>query len=310
MSDLCLLIPTFERYRVVADFTRRQLDAQWPGHPPIFFCGLTGNGPEFLELRDDPTDWMILVRSACGDLLARGFTKIYLILDDHPPLDPCHPGHLNETLPALLDQLKAAFINLHGWGQHKPRQGELLGPQFHHLEKPAHEYLWKFALHPGLWNLRALADLLDLLLADPDPATHTCWKFERRAGDQTFALPPHLQDAAYRVCGAHMTAWPEAWWFARRRQLELFVSDVWRFFIRVIRGQPARDLYDRDHLGCYHFYDGPYPLFWSGLMKKGGINPDLLYFLRRHGRSAFLAEVEQLAASIPARPPSPATSAS
>jgi hypothetical protein len=45
-------------------------------------------------------------------------------------------------------------------------------------------------------------------------------------------------------------------------------------------------------------------------MKKGRLNPDLLFFLRRHGRTAFLAEIEQVAAAIPERSPTPTPSAS
>ena len=304
MADLCILIPTFERYRPIAEFTRAKIAEFWPAHAPVFFCGLAPRetGDAYLELRDDPADWMALVRSACGDLQARGFRKCYLILDDHPPLEPCHAHHLNETLPALLDRLHAAFINLHGWGQHKPRQGRLLGARDFYLEQPAHEYLWKFALHPGLWNLAALTDLLDLLLATPDRSERTCWKFERRAGAAAPELPAHLRDTSYRICGTKMAARRGAWLFARWRETELFAFDMVRFLIRIGAGQRARDRFDRERLGAYHFYDGPYPLFWSGLMKKGRLNPDLVFFLRLHRRHGFLAEAERAVTGIAAAP--------
>ena len=302
MSGACILIPTFERYRAIAEFTRARLDALWAEHPPVFFCGLAGDSAEFLELRDDPADWMALVRSACGDLLGRGFAKVYLILDDHPPLGRCHARHLNETLPALLDNLHAGFVNLHGWGQHKPRQGTLLPARHQRLEKPAADYLWKFALHPGLWNLRALADLLDLLLTDPDPAQRTCWKFERRAGALTEALPPSLRDACYRVDGLRMTARALPWLFGGLRALELLAFDAVRFFIRITAGQSARDRFDAAYLGVYHFYEGPYPLFWSGLMKKGRLNPDLCFYLRWHRQMELLGEVERAVEKLAAAP--------
>lgn len=295
MDSLCILIPTFEKYRAVAEFTRSKLDEHWPKHPPIFFCGLAGTLADdtFLELRDDPTDWMGLVHSATLDLQQRGFRKCYLVLDDHPPMDRCHGEHLNETLPRLMDELDASFINLQGWGQHRPRQGEELGSSRFHLERPAHEYLWKFALHPGLWNLRAFAELLELLLKDPDPREHTCWKFERRAGNHEFDLPARLRDSAYRVCGTAMAAHPLSRVHALFRAAELFAFDVLRFFIRVAIGQGARDRFDAQYLGVYHFYDGPYPLFWSGVMKKGGLNRDLVFFLKLHRRNDLLAELRR-----------------
>lgn len=291
MGELCILIPTFEKYRTVAAFTRSRLDRHWPDHPRVFFCGLEGDSPDFLPLREDPANWMKLVRSAVDELLARGFDRCYLVLDDHPPLADCHAEHLNRTLPRFLDELSASFINLQGWGQYRPQQGEDLGPRYFHLERPAREYLWKFALHPGLWRLLALREILDVLLRDPDPKEHTCWKFERRAGDQAFPLPSHLQGTAYRICGTAMTARPMAVVLTFFRRIELFALDVLRFFVRTLFGQGARDRFDARYLGLYHFYDGPYPMFWSGLMKKGRLNPDLMFFLKFHRRHELLSEI-------------------
>lgn len=296
MNDLCILIPTFERYRTVAQFTRAKLDEHWPGHPPIFFCGLSGPAGDetFLPLRDDPADWMALVRTAVSDLQARGFRQCYLILDDHPPLDRCHARHLQETLPRLMDRLNASFINLLGWGQHRPRQGQILGAEDSHIEKPAREYPWKFALHPGLWDLRAFSDILDVLLKNSDLRERTCWKFERRAGMEDFPLPEQWRDTAYRVCGRAMSARPGHPFRAWQRRAELAGFDLLRFFIRVLRGPQARERFDARYLGVYHFYEGPYPLFWSGLMKKGRLNSDLVFFLRWSRRDAQLAELHRV----------------
>ena len=293
MDGLCILIPTFDKFRIVADLTRAKLDQHWPGHPPIFFCGLSGTSPDGtrLELRDDPADWMAVARSAAVDLQQRGFRHCYLILDDHPPMGRCHSRHLHETLPRLMDERTACYINLQGWGQHRPRQGEDLGAEYFHLERTGHEYPWKFALHPGLWNLRAFTVLLDALLRNPDPAERTCWKFERRAGHPDFELPAELRGSAYRVCGTAMAARPLRRLYACFRRAELFAFDVLRFLLRVLAGQKARDRFDAQYLGVYHFYDGPYPLFWSGLMKKGRLNNDLVFFLRLHARHALLAEL-------------------
>ncbi len=291
MGELCILIPTFEKYRLVAEFTRTQLERHWPDHPPVFFCGLPGDAPALLPLREDPADWMALVRTAVADLQTRGFRQCYLVLDDHPPLDRCHGEHLNKTLPRFMDELGASFINLQGWGQYRPRQGTDLGADYFHLEKPAREYLWKFALHPGLWNLQAFREILDLLLREPELSERTCWKFERRAGQADFPLPEHLRATAYRVCGSAMSARPARRLRAAWRRGALFAFDVVRFGIRIAGGQAARDSFDARYLGLYHFYDGPYPLFWSGLMKKGRLNNDLVCFLRWHRRHAQLAEL-------------------
>jgi hypothetical protein len=62
------------------------------------------------------------------------------------------------------------------------------------------------------------------------------------------------------------------------------------------RGEKARE-----DLGPYHHYGVPYPLFRSGIMKKGCLNADLIFFLRWDRRHAQLAELQRFFA-----PPSPA----
>jgi hypothetical protein len=301
---ICILVPTFEKNRALAEFTRKKVDEHWPGHPSLFFCGLRDakEQEDFLPLRDDPVDWMSVVRSAVGDLQARGFRKCYLILDDHAPMDRCHVAHLNGTLPRLLDELGAAFINLHGWGKFRPRSGEMLGARYFFMERAKRQHLWKFALHPGLWDLEALGGILDVLLRKADLQERTCWKFERRAGATDFDLPARWVDAAYRVCGAAMSARRAPRWHAAWRQAELFLLDVLRFAIRIFSGQKARDRFDAHYLGPYHYYDGPYPLFWSGIMKKGRLNADLIFFLRLHRRHAQLAELHRFLAPLSPAP--------
>lgn len=90
-----------------------------------------------------------------------------------------------------------------------------------------------------------------------------------------------------------MAARPARRILALLRRVELSIFDAVRFFLRVVFGQAARDRFDARYLGPYHFYDGPYPMFWSGLMKKGRLNPDLLFFLKLHRRHALRSELEQ-----------------
>jgi hypothetical protein len=183
-----------------------------------------------------------------------------------------------------MDELGASFIALHGWSKYRPQQGERLGARYCDLERSKREYLWKFSLHPGLWDMGALVDIIDVLLRNPDLKEHTCWKFERRSGAADFDLPARWQDKAFRIRGAAMSAQPAGRLREKPQNLELFAFDVLRFFIRILAGQGARDRFDARYLGLYHYYDGPYPIFWSGLIKKGRLNPDLLFYLRWRGR--------------------------
>src|SRR5690606_1018984 len=96
-------------------------------------------------LQDDPQDWMSVNRSAVRALRARGFRWVYLILDDHPPINRCHTGHLNETLPNFAEQLDASNIGLLGYRVHEKLNGRDLGPEFFHMECSSPEYEWKFS---------------------------------------------------------------------------------------------------------------------------------------------------------------------
>ncbi|MEO6054676.1 MAG: hypothetical protein ABIP97_11740 [Chthoniobacterales bacterium] len=286
-DDLCILISTCDRYRDLADFTRAQIESKWPVHPPIFVCGIR-NVQDGLELRDDPANWMQVTRSACMDLRTKGFQKAYLILEDHPPFGPCHSGHLNDTLPRAMEHFNATCMALSGPGQHRKQHGSpknFARYTFDHIHPDA---LWKFPLHPALWNLDRLIALLDWLIETLPVTEQNPWAFERKGGDPKAALTPELKEGSYRVIGSQMPSRPFFW--LRRMPLALlqFVVDVARFLIRIILGDEARRLADEKLWGIYCPYDGPYPLFWSGIMRKGRLSEDLVFWLAITGRSRFL----------------------
>ncbi len=287
--NTCILVSTCEKYRPLADFTRARLREFWAGAPPLRLCGFVGD-PCALPLRDDPRNWMKVTRSACLDLMADGFDQAYLILEDHPPLGRCHAQHLNETLPAMMRELGAVSISLSGYGQGRDPHGRMTKWRDWELDRCAPTALWKYPLHPALWRLDALRDLLDRLIAWLPEAEHTPWAFERRGGSKEANLPDELTAHCYRIEGRSHAA------IKYPAMLDRFKSatDVYRYAVRTVVGDRARTAIDDRILGVHHYYHGPYPLIWSGLMRKGEINPNALFFLEIVGRKDWVEILKPL----------------
>src|SRR5690606_9705333 len=124
-----------------------------------------------------------------------------------------------------------------------------------------------------LWRLDALRDILDGLIARLPEDEHTPWAFERKGGAPDSGLPENLIARSYRIEGRGKSAAPYPKGLAAMRA----ATDVFRFAARVVGGDNARATVDSRVLGVHHYYHGPYPLFWSGLMRKGCVNSDAIY---------------------------------
>lgn len=222
---------------------------------------------------------MDLTLEAILALRERGYEQVYLILDDHPPLEPCNAPFLNERLPTAMGKLQAAYISLLGIGQHRPQEGRILGAEDLYLEKTAETYRWRFSLHPGLWSLPALEDLLRLRMSQYEGEARNAWNFERHR-DEVSALPSSLREASYRVNGDSWDAAPaKAWRKAGQRFLH-FIADGALFLARRVGGSDLRAKWEKNLLWLYCYYRGPYPLFWSGVMRQGKVSGEWAEFVR------------------------------
>lgn len=284
----CIVISTCEKYRALAEFSHTRIENVWSNPPPVFLCGLE-NGS--LPLRDDPRNWMKVTRSACDDLLSRGFELAYVLLDDHPPFDVCHSDCLNAELPEMMRDLDAVSIALSGYGQGRKRFGTAVRWRDWDLDLCLPSTLWKLPLHPAMWNLVALRRILDELISRLPETEHTPWAFERKGGSPDTGLPDELISRSYRIDGMHRF---EAKYPSGLKMLQR-ATDAYRFAARKFGGAAAREAVDSRVLGVHHYYHGPYPLFWSGLMRKGAINPDAEFFLMLTGRSEWVGMLRDLA---------------
>jgi hypothetical protein len=284
-ADLAILVPVYHPYRWVAPYMQRGLDAYWKDHPSTFFCGLLAeeaDGLPVLPLHEStlPRDWSAFMRDAVGELLSRGFTKCYLLLEEHLPLAECHATHLNVTLPRLLDELDAAYIGLMGWDNRRyTTRAPILDETKHRLMHLSIPSAPRFHLHPSLWRLEALRDCLDLVLRDP---VHTPWRFEKVTERADADLPARWKQGCYQICGEALALQSPTGAQAQRAALE-------RFFLHKLMALhpllPSAGLRKKfwESVGFDNFfYNGPYPMFFSGVMAKGGINPHFVRHIEKH----------------------------
>jgi hypothetical protein len=272
MNRVCILLSTCDRYLPVAQWTESLIGRTWTHHPPLRRWGL-----------GDDRDWMTVTRDGVAAMQREGFRWIYLILDDHPPVGPCRAEALNQTLPALAEKLQAVNISLLGWGQRRGREGTPLGRENSFLLRNDRGYRWKFSLHPALWSVEKFLELLDIRISQFEPPARTPWNFERHLDAPDGPVGEDLLNGTYRVDGNTLAAGSHLKDALVREPL-LFAFDMWRFFIRILRGQERRDAFDRDHLWLYHYYRGPYPILWSGAVRAGKPSRDFENFLRFTGR--------------------------
>jgi len=273
-----ILIPSAPRYLDLAQWTCDQIDKFWPAHPRIFMCGVAEDA-RALPLKDDPRDWMRIAASASADLLADGFQHAYVILDDHPPIAECHNQHLSYTLPQMMQELGMTSIVTGGYGPLNRRKGKVkvwsgFAPECLPLSQP-----WKLPLHPALWNLKRFHDILVHLIKHLPDTEHTPWAFERIGSDlEKGGVRQDWLAACWRVNACEMST-PDALKLHNFRDILLRkLMTILSFNLRIFGGRSGRQAFQNAIKGLRHPRIGPYPCFWSGVMKKGGINRDYLFY--------------------------------
>jgi hypothetical protein len=290
--EVCILISTCNRYSKLASLTVELINKHWKNHPPVFVCGLDDqylNGAYVLPLMVDGKDWVGIVRSATDHLIGLGYKKCYLILEDHIPLGTCNEIHLNTTLPALMNELGAAYIGLHGWDQNTTSDGIRLGRRYRYLQHQSDNFLWRYALHPALWDTRALAGISSVLM-DPgdDLSLRSAWAFERRAG----TLQTNEWGPSYRVCGLGMLGGRDRLPRSVNRHIKFLLLNTLLWVIKILFGKTVQSKAVNFFMHELLFFDGPYPMYWSGVMQKGKLNKNLEKYLLVHRRRGDLSLIK------------------
>jgi hypothetical protein len=281
-----ILMPTAPRYLALAQWTCGQIARFWPGYPEIIICGAEGD-PRCLPLQDDPADWMRIVARACEELISRGLKQVYVILDDHPPIAECNGDVLERVLPEMAEELDATTILTVGYGPLIRQKGGVLAWRAYHPERLPMDAVFKLSLHPALWNLERLHKILTHLIDHLPPQDHNPWAFERIGSDSDLgAVRKEWLASCWRV-GAVETCTPDA---AAMHDGKDRGQRRWRRLQGLI-GKMAGTTEPIDPLR--HPRIGPYPCFWSGVMKKGKINADYLAYAGIKKRTELTSGLEE-----------------
>jgi hypothetical protein len=296
---LCILTNIYYKYLRVARLTHRLLDQFWPNHPRAFFCGIKADDAPDLPLfplNHHLNDFAAILHDAVYRLRAAGYEQCYLILDEQMPLAPCHGEHLNKTLPALMTELNAAYIGLWGWDQKRHcAHGPVLDKTHYHLQRLPAAYAAKFSLHPALWRLDVLEGLLAFLLQKPELAAHSPWQFEHRGGSPNAEIPKEWKTSCYRVCGSAMALHPPGGPQKSAARMSCYLYGKIRALSYHFPNAAVRKwLWDAGGFDDI-FFNGPYPMFFGGVMVKGAVNPHLVRWLEGQGKTDLLREIQQAA---------------
>lgn len=287
----CILISTCEKYRPLAEWTASRIDHLWRDHPPLFFSGLRPVSSRHLSYDCDERDWFGVNLAAVRQLIDQGHRWCYLILDDLPPMSTCHAEFLNRTLPDQAQLLDATMVSLLGWGQHRYVEGKIL-PDHLSLERIPGESKWRFSLHPGLWRLDRLQQVLEVRSKQFEPDQRTAWNFERHHATDLHDFPQSILHSCYRVHGRSAVNERTTWLNDLIQTIGCFVFDVALFLVRVTRGNAARQQAAARWLWPYCYYRGPFPLFWSGVMRQGKVSREWTEFLKYFNPSGIREEWE------------------
>lgn len=289
-----ILMPTAPRYLPLAKWTCGQIARFWPHHPRIFVCGAEGD-ERALPLRDDPRDWMRVTASACADLLADGFAQVYVILDDHPPIAPCNENHLAETLPEMAAALDATSFVTGGYGPLNRPKGKTVRwngftPECLPLSQP-----WKLPLHPALWNLQRLHEILLHLIDRLPDSEHTPWAFERIGSNpEKGGVRKDWLSACWRINALETSTAETLRLHDLRDAMTRKTMTLCSYGTLLFGGRPGREAFQDTVAGLRYPRIGPYPCFWSGVMKKGRLSQDYLFYSRFKNRPELVAGLREI----------------
>ncbi len=293
---LCVLITVYHPYRWTAPFTWRMIRKFWPEHPPVYFCGLTteeaGDLPH-IPVADAalPRVWADFAFEAAAKLKADGFEAVYFFLEDHMPLGRCHEANLRDLLPSMLNSLPASYIGLMGWDNRRfaARGGDVLPSAQHRFMHLTTAGAPRFHLHPSLFRMEALVACLDALRKHEKPNP---WGFEKLCEKPGAPLPGEFKGSCYQICGSELALKKPG---ASKRLFDAFERWVYHRAMSVIPyaykmgfGSWLSRIIGFDNF----YYIGPFPMFYSGVMAGGKVNPFFLRYLKAHPDPDFCDLIE------------------
>lgn len=101
-------------------------------------------------------------------------------------------------------------------------------------------------------------------------------------------MPEHLKQSSYRVNGRKMSSSRMS---VLRDVIEKRTLDVVRSVMGKLFGIDMWKRIDASWGWIYKYYEGPYPVIWSGMLRGGTANNDFLSWLKLHRKKEFLSQL-------------------
>lgn len=288
---LCLLITVYHPYRWTAPYTWEMIQRYWPGHPPVYFCGLTSEeagGLPHIPVKQEglPRVWADFAYDAALQLQSEGFEAVYFFLEDHMPLDRCHVENLTEVLPSLLNSLPASYIGLMGWDNRRfaTRSGPILSKGRYKLRHLVAAQAPRFHLHPSLFRMDALVACLRALCQHDKPNP---WGFEKLSDKPNAPLPAEFKSTCYQICGSELALQKSGIFKKAHAAMERWVYHRLMSLVPLARELGFGDKFFKTIGFDNFFYNGPFPMVYSGVMAGGRINDFFVSYLEKRGDPAF-----------------------
>jgi hypothetical protein len=209
VTMLGTVTPGLERY---CPILAGQLDAMWPGHPPLFYALPAGRtAPYGRVIRTEATAWTAVLLSGVEYLRRQlGCSHVFVLLEDHVPLWPCDARVVDDVLGiALREDLPCVVFAKYGWpspnGEPQPdvegrrrgwRTSDVVTVDGHRMALLPRSFAYYNQCQPALWNADYYASLLTEAVASGvgDP-----WALERFA----LAQQPQHYVSEYRWPSRH-----------------------------------------------------------------------------------------------------------
>ncbi len=173
-----ILMPTCGKYERYIDGCADAIDALWPGHPDLWVLTDRGDFRYGRSVVVERLEWAALVAGAVDRLVADGHLtrsdRVLLLIEDHTPVAAV-PWVDVERVAALSVERDLKFVSLNGdFGT--GRTAEIGRAGALGVYEMAPDYLYFSSLHPAIWEVGHLSDMLAHARAagDVDP-----WRFEK-----------------------------------------------------------------------------------------------------------------------------------
>lgn len=279
IPSTAILLSTCKSYQKYVEITCNIIERYWKYHPEIFIVGGSGvSGYRQISFNCSENDWIGMAYEAVSWLGRSGFEYMYLILDDHPPVGHCNLKFLNQTMPCLAKNLNATHFMLSGWDQFQPKKGEYILKDGQKLLKNDKSFKWKFDLHPGFWNISHLKNVLNLII-DISPRVYSAREFEGAAANFKLNIPQHYLENTYKLEGDRNAEGRRWYQNPIKRKYLLFAIYLMRTIFLKLPSRWCR-VFDAKIEIYTQYINGPYPMYWSGFVKKGSLNTNLIKFIQ------------------------------